>query len=115
MIICNLLSEFSPYVLHNYLLAIFPFLAHYNGRGMIYIIVGILYLSPELNKGMNYAGISIIIVGIICILINWIILKSSQIEYQNLIAIKDNFLEMDDHNNDNHQDATHLFSNNTEK
>ena len=47
IIICNLLSEFSPYILHNYLLFIFPFLSNYFGRGIIYIIIGILYITKK--------------------------------------------------------------------
>ena len=34
IITCNFLSEFSLYILHNYLLYIFPFLSNYFGRGL---------------------------------------------------------------------------------
>ena len=71
LIICNLLSEFSPYVLHNYLLFTFPFLSNYLGRGVVYILIGLLYLSPELSNTMNWAGYSIIAVGLICIWLNF--------------------------------------------
>lgn len=58
---------------------------------------------------MNWAGVSIIIVGIMCIWTNWIITRGAETEYQNLIAIKDNFLKMDD-NKDIQQDSNTLFS-----
>lgn len=91
IIICNLLSEFSPYVLHNYLLHIFPFLANYLGRGTVYILVGIIYLSPELTTGMNFGGYAFIAIGIICIWINWILARNIQVDYQDFVVMKDNY------------------------
>ena len=59
-IICNFLSEFSPYILHNYLLYIFPFLSNYFGRGMVYILIGFLYIVPSPNNQSQSAGFAII-------------------------------------------------------
>ena len=96
LIICNLLSEFSPYVLHNYLLFTFPFLSNYLGRGVVYILIGLLYLSPELSNTMNWAGYSIIAVGLICIWLNWILAKNIQVDYQDFVVMKDNYQDFTD-------------------
>lgn len=89
--ICNLLSEFSPYILHNHLLFIFPFLANYSGRGALYILIGIVSISPELNKYLNYSGYIFIGLGIICIWLNWVLAKNVQTEYQDFMVMKDNY------------------------
>ena len=96
LIVCNLLSEFSPYVLHNYLLFIFPFLANYLGRGIVYILIGLLYLSPELSSNMNWAGYMIIAIGVICIWVNWILAKNVQVDYQDFVVMKDNYKDFTD-------------------
>jgi hypothetical protein len=96
LIICNLLSEFSPYVLHNYLLRVFPFLSNYLGRGIVYILIGILYLSPELSKSMNTAGYATIFIGFVCFWLNWLIARNVQIDYQDFVVMKDNYQDFGD-------------------
>ena len=98
IIICNLLSEFSPYILHNYLLFIFPFLAHYSGRGAIYILIGVASISPELNIYLNYGGYLLILIGILCLYINWLVLKNLKIEYQDFEVMKDNYQDFTEDN-----------------
>jgi len=96
IILCNLLSEFSPYVLHNYLLLIFPFLSNYFGRGIIYIIIGILYITPELEKKLNLAGYGIIFIGILCLYTNSLLAKNIQVEYQDFVVMKDKYQDFSD-------------------
>ena len=98
IIICNLLSEFSPYILHNYLLFVFPFLSHYSGRGAIYILIGVASVSPELNIYLNYGGYLLMIIGILCLYINWLILKNLKIEYQDFEVMKDNYQDFIEEN-----------------
>ena len=98
IIICNLLSEFSPYILHNYLLFVFPFLAHYSGRGAIYILIGVASISPELNIYLNYGGYLLILIGILCLYINWLILKNLKIEYQDFEVMKENYQDFTEDN-----------------
>ena len=91
IITCNFLSEFSPYILHNYLLHIFPFLSNYFGRGIVYILIGLLFISPSPENEMKNAGFAILITGIICIWLNYALVKNDEVELQNFISIKDNF------------------------
>ena len=91
IITCNFLSEFSPYILHNYLLYIFPFLSNYFGRGIVYILIGLLFISPSPENEMKNAGFAILITGIICIWLNYALVKNDEVELQNFISIKDNF------------------------
>lgn len=49
LIFASIIAEFSPYLLYKYLIYVYPPLTSYYGRMWIYLIVGILYLSPELN------------------------------------------------------------------
>ncbi len=91
IITCNFLSEFSPYILHNYLLYIFPFLSNYFGRGIVYILIGLLFISPSPDNEMKNAGFAILITGIICIWLNYALVKNDEVELQNFISIKDNF------------------------
>ena len=93
IITCNFLSEFSPYILHNYLLYIFPFLSNYFGRGIVYILIGLLFISPSPDNEMKNAGFAILITGVICIWLNYALVKKDEVEIQNFIAIKDNFQE----------------------
>ena len=91
IITCNFLSEFSPYILHNYLLHIFPFLSNYFGRGIVYILIGLLFISPSPENEMKNAGFTILITGAICIWLNYALVKNDEVELQNFISIKDNF------------------------
>ena len=50
LVLCNWIVEFSPYILNNYIVFVFPFLSNYSGRGAMYILIGIATISPELNK-----------------------------------------------------------------
>ena len=81
--ICNFIVEFSPYILNNYLIFIFPFLSHYSGRGAVYILIGFATISPELSNLLNFGGYGLIIIGLLCLYINWLIVKNFKLEYQD--------------------------------
>ena len=96
LILCNFVVEFSPYILNNYLVFIFPFLSNYSGRGAIYILIGIATISPELNKFLNYGGYALIGIGLLCLYINWLIVKNFKLEYQDFEVMKDNYQDFND-------------------
>ena len=96
IILCNFVVEFSPYILNNYLIFVFPFLSHYSGRGAIYILIGIATISPELNKFLNYGGYALIGIGLLCLYINWLIIKNFKLEYQDFEVMKDNYQDFND-------------------
>jgi len=96
LIVCNFVVEFSPYILNNYLVFIFPFLSHYSGRGAMYILIGIAAISPELNKFLNYGGYALIGIGLLCLYINWLIIKNFKLEYQDFEVMKDNYQDFND-------------------
>lgn len=91
IIIAALISEFSPYILHNYLLSLFPFLTNYTGRGLIYISIGIIYITPEVGFHSNVAGFIFLVVGLLCILMNLIISSNTQNESNDLIILSKNY------------------------
>ena len=80
----NFIPEFSPYILNNYLIYIFPFLSRYSGRGAVYIFIGFATISPELNNILNFGGYALIGTGILCLYMNWLISKNVSTEYQDL-------------------------------
>ena len=94
--ICNFIVEFSPYVLNNYLIFIFPFLSHYSGRGAVYILIGFATISPELSNLLNFGGYGLIIIGLLCLYINWLIVKNFKLEYQDFEVMKDNYQDFND-------------------
>ena len=96
LILCNFVVEFSPYILNNYLIFIFPFLSHYSGRGAMYILIGIAAISPELDKFLNFGGYALIVVGLLCLYINWLIVKNFKLEYQDFEVMKDNYQDFND-------------------
>ena len=96
ILIFNLISEFSPYLLQNYFLFIFPFLSNYYGRGVVYILIGIVSISPELIIYLNYGGYMFLGIGILCIYINCLINKDFQIEYQDFEVMKENYQDFSD-------------------
>ena len=96
LVLCNFVVEFSPYILNNYLVFVFPFLSHYSGRGAMYILIGIATISPELNQLVNYGGYALIIVGLFCLYINWLIVKNFKLEYQDFEVMKDNYQDFND-------------------
>ena len=96
LVLCNFIVEFSPYILNNYLVFVFPFLSHYSGRGAMYILIGIATISPELNQLVNYGGYALIIVGLLCLYINWLIVKNFKLEYQDFEVMKDNYQDFND-------------------
>ena len=49
MVILTYLAEISPYFLYKYLIKVFPPINFYFGRAWIYLAVGLILLSPELN------------------------------------------------------------------
>ena len=96
LILCNFVVEFSPYFLNNYLVFIFPFLSHYSGRGAMYILIGIAAISPELDKLLNFGGYALIAIGLLCLYINWLIVKNFKLEYQDFEVMKDNYQDFND-------------------
>ena len=96
LIICTFVVEFSPYILNNYLIFIFPFLAHYSGRGAVYILIGFATISPELDKFLNFGGYALIIIGLLCLYMNWLIVKNFKLEYQDFEVMKDNYQDFND-------------------
>ena len=96
LILCNFVVEFSPYILNNYLIFVFPFLSNYSGRGAIYILIGIAAISPELDKLLNYGGYALIITGLLCLYTNWLIIKNFKLEYQDFEVMKDNYQDFND-------------------
>ena len=96
LILCNFVAEFSPYFLNNYLVFIFPFLSHYSGRGAMYILIGIAAISPELDKLLNFGGYALIAIGLLCLYINWLIVKNFKLEYQDFEVMKDNYQDFND-------------------
>ncbi len=96
LIICNFIVEFSPYFLNNYLIFIFPFLSHYSGRGAIYILIGFATISPELSYLLNFGGYALIITGILCLYMNWLIVKNFKLEYQDFEVMKDNYQDFNE-------------------
>ena len=105
IVIINYIPEFSPYILNNYLIYIFPFLSKYSGRGAVYIIIGFATVSPELNNVLNFGGYALIGTGVLCIYMNWLLIKNVKTEYQesqykNIEKIDDmNYAESDKNNN----------------
>ena len=96
LILCNFVVEFSPYILINYLIFVFPFLSNYSGRGAIYILIGIAAISPELDKLLNYGGYALIVTGLLCLYTNWLIIKNFKLEYQDFEVMKDNYQDFND-------------------
>jgi len=96
LILCNFVVEFSPYILNNYLIFVFPFLSHYSGRGAMYILIGIIAISPELDKLLNYGGYALIVIGLLCLYINWLVVKNFKLEYQDFEVMKDNYQDFND-------------------
>ena len=94
--ICNFIVEFSPYILNNYLIFIFPFSSHYSGRGAVYILIGFATISPELSNLLNFGGYGLIIIGLLCLYINWLIVKNFKLEYQDFEVMKDNYQDFND-------------------
>ena len=94
--ICNFIVEFSPYILNNYLIFIFPFLSHYSGRGAVYILIGFATISPELSNVLNFGGYGLILIGLLCLYINWLIVKNFKLEYQDFEVMKDNYQDFND-------------------
>lgn len=84
IIIINFIPEFSPYILNNYLIYLFPFLSNYLGRGIVYIIIGLATIPPELNNLLNYGGYALIITGLLCLYMNWLLSKKFKAGYTNL-------------------------------
>ena len=81
IVMINYIPEFSPYILNNYLIYLFPFLSNYFGRGTVYIIIGLATISPELNNLLNLGGYALIITGLLCIYMNWLISKNLKSSY----------------------------------
>ena len=96
LIICTFIVEFSPYILNNYLIFIFPFLSHYSGRGAVYILIGFATISPELDNFLNFGGYALIIIGLLCLYMNWLIVKNFKLEYQDFEVMKDNYQDFND-------------------
>ena len=96
LIICTFIVEFSPYILNNYIIFIFPFLSHYYGRGAMYILIGFATISPELSYLLNFGGYGLIIIGLICLYMNWLIVKNFKLEYQDFEVMKDNYQDFND-------------------
>lgn len=102
LVLCNLITEFSPYILHNILLPNLPFLENYSGRACIYLLVGALAITPEMPKTLNFSGYFLIALSILCFWLNWVLTKNNN-EYQDFVAMKDNYQE--DYNDDSNRES----------
>ena len=81
-VLINFIPEFSPYILNNYLIYLFPFLSNYSGRGTVYIFIGLATISPELNSVLNFGGYALITTGLLCLYMNWLLSKNNKSEYE---------------------------------
>lgn len=113
MVIITFISEISPYLLFKYIIKILPSFQNYSGRMWTYLIVGFIYLSPELNldnvfkesnqNNMNYFplsdyfdfsfynGVFMIITGVFCYLINNILSINRKIQENQLLVMSKNY------------------------
>ena len=82
VVLINFIPEFSPYILNNYLIYLFPFLSNYSGRGAVYIFIGLATISPELNSVLNFGGYALITTGLLCLYMNWLLSKNNKSEYE---------------------------------
>ena len=57
-------TEFSPYILENFLVTAFPFLDSLNGKGIFYIIVASFLFDTTLNKLCFISGGLLAIAGL---------------------------------------------------
>ena len=96
LVLCNLIVEFSPYLLNNYLIFVFPFLSNYSGRGPVYILIGFATISPELSFLLNIGGYVLIIIGLSCLYMHWLIVKNFKLEYQDFEVMKNNYQDFND-------------------
>lgn len=96
IIILNLSSEFSPYLLQNYLKFSFPFLLNYIGRGFVYFFVGFLCLMPEVSSSLRFSGYLLFFIGGVCFWTNYILSKNIHVEYQDFVVMKDNYQDYND-------------------
>ena len=101
IITINFIPEFSPYILRNYLIYIFPFLSNYSGRGVVYILIGIATICPELDKILNFGGYVLIGTGLICLYMNWLLNKNVKNEGNEDIEKEEEYIK-DNNNNINY-------------
>lgn len=103
IIIINFIPEFSPYILNNYLIYIFPFLSKYSGRGAVYICIGLATISPELNHILNFGGYALIGTGLLCLYMNWLLSKNINNINQEYIFNKEKKEDLNDMNDINYE------------
>ena len=116
IIIINFIPEFSPYILNNYLIYIFPFLSKYSGRGAVYICIGLATISPELNHILNFGGYTLIGTGLLCLYMNWLLSKNIKNISQEYIFKDEKKADLNDinyeKNNNSGRDSTNSDNNN---
>lgn len=49
LVLATFVVEFSPYILYKYIVHVFPAFKDYYGRMWVYLIVGTMYMTPDLN------------------------------------------------------------------
>ena len=59
-----LCTEFSPYILENFLITAFPFLDSTNGKGVFYLILSSFLFDSTLNLLCNLSGYLLLVAGI---------------------------------------------------
>jgi hypothetical protein len=64
---CVFLHEFLPCFLCQILVDNFKVISHYPGKGIIFILVSIIYMSHSLGNQQNYSAYLLFAVGIILI------------------------------------------------
>jgi len=60
-------AEFCNCCISKVILDNFKILNHYTGKGFIYIVIAIIYLSPSLGNQQNYSAYLLLCVGLISI------------------------------------------------
>ena len=53
-------------------------------------------ISPELTYLLNFGGYGLIIIGLLCLYMNWLIVKNFKLEYQDFEVMKDNYQDFND-------------------
>lgn len=70
MIVLILLQEFVPFLVFNLITENIKIISHYRGKGILFILIALVYTSPTMDDQQNYSAYFLLIVGAFLLFVN---------------------------------------------
>jgi len=101
------LYEFCNCLVPNFIVENFKIITNFTGKGIIFILISIIFMNPLLGNQQNYSGYMLLCVGILSIIADFK-LDLNKIEIKKLLKLEEQtpkMIQIDIENDKNHSNS----------